>query len=107
VSEPQLAPDDRAAPRITPAEPQLAPDDRAAPRITPAEPQLAPDDRAVPRLTPATPEVVPSDRVEVPTGGTTITAPSWAETAVIAGMILAITGAVFVAAGRRRRLGTS
>jgi hypothetical protein len=119
VSEPQLAPDDRAAPRVSPvSEPQLAPDDRAAPRITPAEPQLAPDDRAVPRTSPVseptrgTPQVrptpVPSDRVvEVPTGGTTVTAPSWGETALIAGMILAITGAAFVAAGRRRRLGTT
>ena len=64
AATPDLAPDDRAVPRPTPvaaATPDLAPDDRAIPRPTPVSapaPNLAPDDRAVPRPTPVTPTPV-------------------------------------------------
>jgi hypothetical protein len=93
-----LSPDDRALPRMTPtAEPTLSPDDRALPRMTPtAEPTLSPDDRAFPRGTP------------IPATGTVSDpgiswSPSPAETGVLAGVIaLAIAGAYFIVAGRRR-----
>lgn len=114
AAAPQLSPDDRAVPRATPAaEPQLGPDDRAVPRATPgAAPQLSPDDRAVPRATPvAAPQLSPDDRavpratpapepVAAPGGGG-ISWPSPTETALIAGMMLAITGAGFAVARRR------
>jgi hypothetical protein len=94
--EPSLSPDDRAVPRATPAAaPSLSPDDRAVPRATPtAAPSLSPDDRAVPRATPA-PEPVAAP------GGGGVSWPSPAETALIAGMMLAITGAAFAVARRR------
>ncbi len=96
AAAPQVSPDDRAVPRATPAAaPQVSPDDRAVPRATPAAaPQVSPDDRAVPRATPA------PEPVAVPGGGG-ISWPSPAETALIAGMMLAITGAAFAVARRR------
>jgi hypothetical protein len=112
--DPSLSPDDRAVPRATPtAAPSLSPDDRAVPRATPtAAPSLSPDDRAVPRATPtAAPSLSPDDRavpratpapepVAAPGGGG-VSWPSPAETALIAGMMLAITGAAFAVARRR------
>ena len=124
VAPPELSPDDRAVPRGTPVTtvtPGVHPDDRAVPRGAPVPPpELSPDDRAVPRSTPApaptsTPSVSPDDRpfprstpVEAPITGTVSDpgiswAPSPAETAAVAaGIALAITGAFFVVAGRRR-----
>jgi hypothetical protein len=121
---PTLSPDDRAVPRGGPVEtPAASPDDRAVPRMTPtAEPTLSPDDRAVPRMTPiveqtptAEPTLSPDDRafprgtpVDVPATGTVSDpgiswSPSPAETGVLAGVIaLAIAGAYFIVAGRRR-----
>jgi hypothetical protein len=97
LREPQVSPDDRAVPRAaTPVpEPTLSPDDRAMPL---REPQLSPDDRALPRATPT------AEPVSAPGGGG-ISWPSPTETALIAGMMLAITGAAFVV-GRRRIGGT-
>jgi hypothetical protein len=99
--EPSVGADDRAVSRATPApEPSVGVDDRAVSRATPApEPSVGVDDRAVSRATPAPAEP-----------GTAADAGSWApspaETAAIGGAIaLAITGATFLAAGRRRRPG--
>jgi hypothetical protein len=124
TAEPTLSPDDRAVPLMTPtAEPTLSPDDRAVPLMTPtAEPTLSPDDRAVPLMTPtveptptAEPTLSPDDRafprgtpVDAPATGTVSDpgiswSPSPAETGVLAGVIaLAIAGAYFIVAGRRR-----
>jgi hypothetical protein len=100
AAEPTLGADDRAVSRATPAaEPTLGADDRAVSRATPGtEPGLGVDDRAVSR---ATTDFVPAEP------GTAADTGSWApspvETAAIGGAIaLAITGAAFLVAGRRR-----
>jgi hypothetical protein len=103
-----IAPDDRAFSRAIPTpEPSLSPDDRAVSRAIPTpptpEPSLSPDDRAVSR---ALPGVATSESLTAADAGSSW-APGPAETAAIGGAIaLAITGAAFVATGRRRgRLG--
>jgi hypothetical protein len=102
-----LGPDDRAVSRATPApEPSIGVDDRAVSRATPApEPSIGVDDRAVSRAT-VTPEPsVAADRDIAPGAGESW-APSPGQTAAIGGAIaLAITGAAFLVAGRRRRPG--
>jgi hypothetical protein len=99
--EPSLGPDDRAVSRATPtAEPSLGPDDRALPRATPTSgPSLSPDDRAVPRSAPGTVPATPSTGDD----STWFSAPSPETTAAIGGAVaLAITGAAFGIAARRR-----
>jgi hypothetical protein len=96
--------DDRAVSRATPApEPTVGVDDRAVSRATPApEPTVGVDDRAVAR---GTTDFVTSEPGTAPDTGRSW-APSPAETAAIGGAIaLAITGAAFLVAGRRRRPG--
>jgi hypothetical protein len=99
-----LGSDDRAFSRATPApEPTVGVDDRAVSRATPApEPTVGVDDRAVAR---GTTDFVTSEPGTAPDTGSSW-APSPAETAAIGGAIaLAITGAAFLVAGRRRRPG--
>jgi hypothetical protein len=108
VAEPSMGVDDRAVSRATPvAEPNMGVDDRAVSRatVTP-EPTIGVDDRAVPRGTSdfvtSEPSVAPGR--DIAPGGGESWAPSPAQTAAIGGAIaLAITGAAFVVAGRRRR----
>jgi hypothetical protein len=114
-----VSPDDRAFSRATPvAAPTMGVDDRAVSRAIPTpEPTMGVDDRAVSRAIPTPePTMGVDDRAvsrAIPTPeATTITAadagsswaPSTAETAAIGGAIaLAITGAAFLVAERRRR----
>jgi hypothetical protein len=120
--EPTAGVDDRAVSRAIPTpEPTAGVDDRAVSRAIPTpEPAAGVDDRAVSRAIP-TPEptagVGVDDRAvsravtDIPAPGSAIAAdagsswaPSPAETAAIGGAIaLAITGAAFLATGRRRR----
>jgi hypothetical protein len=100
TAEPTMGVDDRAVSRATPtAEPTMGVDDRAVSRATPtAEPTMGVDDRAVSRATPAA-EATTFTAADAGTSW----APSPAETAAIGGAIaLAITGAAFLVAGRRR-----
>jgi hypothetical protein len=102
--EPTVGVDDRAVSRATPApEPAVGVDDRAVSRATPApEPTVGVDDRAVAR---GTTDFVTAEPGSAPDTGSSW-APSPAETAAIGGAIaLAITGAAFLVAGRRRRPG--
>ncbi len=119
VAEPTMGVDDRAVSRAVPvAEPTMGVDDRAVSRAVPvAEPTMGVDDRAMSRAIPTPePTMGVDDRAvsrAIPTAeATTISAAdagsSWApgnaETAAIGGAIaLAITGAAFLVAGRRRR----
>ena len=105
-AETGLSPDDRAVSRTFPApEPALGADDRAVSRAAPvslpdAGPGLSPDDRALPRTAPAP---APSTAEFASDDGFSISTPGPAETAAIGGAIaLAITGAGFLVAGRRR-----
>jgi hypothetical protein len=95
-----VSPDDRAVSRAIPtAEPTMGVDDRAVSRAIPtAEPTMGVDDRAVSR---AIPTAEPTTITAADAGSSW--APSTAETAAIGGAIaLAITGAAFLVAGRRR-----
>jgi hypothetical protein len=78
----------------------VSPDDRAFSRATPvAEPTMGVDDRAVSRAMP-TPEATTITAADAGSSW----APSTAETAAIGGaIVLAITGAAFLVAERRRR----
>jgi hypothetical protein len=94
-----VSPDDRAVPRSTSTEGQIgvSPDDRAVPRSVTEQPTgVSPDDRAVPRSTP-----VATPTASEPGGGIDWTGPTEI-VAIAGGMLLAITGAAFVVAGRRR-----
>ncbi len=102
AAQPSLGPDDRAVSRSAPgSEPSVSPDDRAVSRSAPfAQPTgLSPDDRVVPRSAPGTVPELPTTSDD----GTRFSAPSPEETAAIAGAVaLAITGAAFGIAARRR-----
>jgi hypothetical protein len=101
TSEPTMGVDDRAVSRAIPApEPTMGVDDRAVSRAIPtSEPTMGVDDRAVSRAIP-TPEATTITAADAGSSW----APSTAETAAIGGAIaLAITGAAFLVAGRRRR----
>lgn len=92
-----VSPDDRAVPRTDP-QPIVSPDDRAVPRGVTEQPTgVTPDDRAVPRSTPIeTPTVAaPDDGISWDPGPVQIVGLAGA-------MMLAITGAAFLVAGRRR-----
>ena len=100
------SPDDRAVSRTFPApDTGVGVDDRAVSRAAPVPVGdtgggISPDDRALPRTAPAP---APSGVETVSDSGFSISAPSPAEAAAIGGAIaLAITGAGFVVAGRRR-----
>lgn len=99
VPDPGLSPDDRAVPFSAPApEVGLSPDDRGLPVSPAPNVGLSPDDRAVPVGTSAPAPVAPI----ADSDGWTLEAPSPEAIAIGGAALLAITGAAFAFAGRRR-----